>query len=288
MKKFYFPVQIILCFGIFFSSIAKSQNCALLSASYTTYESRCTATGSIKIFAARGSGNYKYKMTGPVNSNYTSTDSITGLSAGTYTLYVNDVANNCTITKTNVVVNGTYQDPRFTLTKVDVSCDNGSNGSITLAGQQFGRPPFGYSIAAPSPMGVGTTNGTGVFTGLSAGNYTIRMTDSCGGIQTRQITIGNYTWWIDSYPFTKIGCDTATGFIKVIDSRGNISTVGGIPGITYGIVRSPGDTLWSSNPNFTFPLLGSSTFEVIAKDACGTIKKAPVLPIVYLVLLHLP
>ena len=276
MKKFYFPVQIILCFGIFFSSIAKSQNCALLSASYTTYESRCAATGSIKIIATRGSGNYKYKMTGPVNSNYTSTDSITGLSAGTYTLYVNDVANNCTITKINVVVNGTYQDPRFTLTKVDVSCDNGSNGSITVAGQQFGRPPFGYSIAAPSPMGVGTTNGTGVFTGLSAGNYSIRMTDSCGGIQTRQITIGNYTWWIDSYPFTKIGCDTATGFIKVIDSRGNISTVGGIPGITYGIVRSPGDTLWSSNPNFTFPLLGSSTFEVIAKDACGTIKKAPV------------
>ena len=122
-------------------------------------------------------------------------------------------------------------------------------------------------------MGIGTSNSTGIFTGLTAGNYSIRMTDSCGGIQTRQITIINYTWWIDSYPFTKTGCDEASGYIKVMDSQGNISTAGGIPGFMYGIVRAPGDTIWSSNPNFTFSLMGHTTFEVIAKDNCGIIKK---------------
>ena len=63
------------------------------------------------------------------------------------------------------------------------------------------------------------------------------------------------------------------GYIEVSDSKGNVSTVGGIPGFTYGIVRQPGDTIWSNSPYFTFQLLGSSSFQVIAKDLCGNIKK---------------
>jgi hypothetical protein len=276
MKKIYIRLHILFCFSILFTTIAKSEPCTL-TASYSTYESRCAATGSIKINALGGSGNYKYKVTGPVNTNYTSTDSITGLSAGVYILTVTDVLTNCTVTISNVTVAGSYKDPRFTLEAVDVSCDNGSNGSISVSNPQFGRAPFLYSIVAPSPMGVGTTNSSGIFNGLSAGSYSIQMTDSCGGIQTRTITIGNYTWWIDSYPFSKISCDTASGYIKVIDSRGNISTVGtGIPNLSYGIVRSPGDTLWSTNPNFIFSLNGNNSFEIIVKDVCGTIKKAAV------------
>lgn len=277
MKKFYLNIYILLCICFIQGTVCKAQDCALLKATFNTYESRCAATGSIKINATGGTGNYKYKVSGPVNTNFTSTDSITGLSAGTYIITITDVVSNCTLTIPNATVGGTYQDPRFTLTGVDVSCDNGNNGSITVTGQQYGRSPFAYSIVAPSPMGVGTTNSTGIFTGLSAGNYSIRMTDSCGGIQTRTIAIGNYTWWLSTYTFTKTGCDTASGYIKVIDSRGNISTVGaGIPGLTYGIVRSAGDTIWSSDPNFIFSLQGNNSFEVIAKDACGTIKKAPV------------
>lgn len=270
MKKFYFFLLIVA----FCPRIAISQDCSLLVATYTTYESRCAATGSIKVVAGGGSGSYKYKMTGPVNTNFTSADSITGLAAGTYILTVNDIATNCNRVITNVIIPGTYEDPRFTLTKTDVTCDNSSNGSITVSDQLFGRAPFLYTIVAPSPMGIGTSNATGVFPNLSAGTFSIRLSDSCGGIQTRQITIVNYTWWIQSFSFTKIACDTATGSIVVKDSKGNISTVSGIPGFTYGIVRSPGDTIWSTSPLFTFALLGNPTFQVIAKDSCGIIKKA--------------
>ncbi|MBC7536271.1 MAG: T9SS type A sorting domain-containing protein [Ferruginibacter sp.] len=273
MKKFYLSLQMVVCICLIVPTIVKSQ-CALLDATYTSYESRCTATGAIKVNATGGSGNYKYKTTGPVNTNFTTSDSITGLSAGVYSLIVNDLVTNCTVTITNVIIAGSYQDPRFTLTKIDVSCNNASNGSITVDSYSFGRGPFAFSIIAPSPMGVGTSNSSGIFNNLMAGNYSIRLTDSCGGIQTRQIVIVNYTWWIDAYAFTKTGCDEATGYIKVVDSRGNISTVGGIPGFTYGIVRSPGDTLWSASPNFTFALLGNTVFQVIAKDNCGIIKRA--------------
>jgi hypothetical protein len=276
MKKIYLLLKIFSCLYFLLPQQAISQNCTTLTATCTGYESRCTATGSIKIHASGGSGSYKYKTVGPVNTNYTSTDSITGLSAGTYSVVINDITNNCSFTVNNVVVSGIYQDPRFTLNKVDVSCDNGSNGSISIADHLFGLAPFVYSIVAPSPIGVGTSNTTGTFTNLSAGNYTIRLTDSCGGIQTRQVTINNYSWSLVEYPFTKISCYEATGYIRVDDSRGNISTISGIPGFMYGIVRSPGDTLWSSSPFFTFQLLSNNSFQVIAKDSCGIIKKAPV------------
>ena len=276
MKNLYIPFFVLCCIGMIPPLSSKSQNCILLQATYQSFESRCAATGSIKVFASGGSGNYKYKASGPVNTNFTTSDSISGLSAGVYSLVVNDIITNCSITIPNIVIAGSYQDPRFTLNKIDVSCDNGDNGSITAVGQQFGRAPFTYTIVAPSPMGVGTSNNTGEFTGLIAGDYGIQLTDSCGGIQTRRITVGNYTWWIDAYSFTKTACDEATGYIKVVDSKGNVSTVSGIPGFTYGVVRTPGDTIWSSSPNFTFNLNGHDQFTVLARDACGIIKKAPV------------
>ncbi|MBC7887537.1 MAG: hypothetical protein H7Z13_06580 [Ferruginibacter sp.] len=273
MQKIYFFVQLALCFCTVFPKLSQSQDCTTLSATCKTYESRCAATGSISVLATGGSGSYKYKTTGPVNSNFTTSDSLTGLSAGVYTVIINDLVSNCNFELNNVVVGGSYLDPRFTLTAVHVSCDNGSNGSITVNGQQFGRSPFVYSIVAPSPMGVGTISNSGEFKNLSAGDYTIRMTDSCGGIQTRSITIDNYTWFIQSDAFNKVSCDSASGFVKVMDSRGNVSTLGPIPGFMYGVVRDPGDTIWSSNPNFKFYLAGQLFVDVIAKDSCGTIKK---------------
>ncbi len=273
MQKIYFFVQLVLCFITALPTLTQGQNCTTLTATFSTYESRCAATGAITVYASGGSGSYKYKTMGPVNSNYTTSNNITGLSAGVYSVIINDLVSNCTFTQNNVVVPGTYNDPRFTLTGIPVSCDNGSNGSITVNGQQFGRNPFEYSIIVPSPMGVGTINNTGVFNNLSAGDYSIRMTDSCGGIQTRTITINNYSWWIDSYSFNKISCDSASGYIRVIDSRGNVSTLDPIPGFMYGVVRHSGDTIWSSNPDFTFYLAGVSTIDILAKDGCGIIKK---------------
>ncbi|MES2850514.1 MAG: hypothetical protein V4685_15750, partial [Bacteroidota bacterium] len=277
MRKLYLLIVTILLSDLLSPVKTLAQSCTSFFATCTPHESRCAATGSIKVNAGGGSGNYKYKVTGAVNINFTSSDSITGLSAGVYTVTINDINTNCNIVIPNVVVPGSYTDPRFTLNSVDVSCDNGNNGSINLATQNFGRAPFTYSIVSPSPSGVGTTNPTGTFNSLIAGVYSIRLTDSCGGIQTRLVTIRNYTWKIDSVRFQKISCDTAAGYIRASDNQGNISTITGIPGLLYGIVRNAGDTIWSSDPNFTFYIGSQNSFEAIVKDPCGKIKKFPVL-----------
>lgn len=276
MQKIYFSVLGVFAFCMLFlllPRLAKGQTCGSLTATQLSYESRCTATGSIKVFASGGSGSYKYKVNGPVNTNFTSSDSVTGLAAGVYSVIVNDIVTNCTFVKNNVTVLGNYKDPRFSMAGFDVTCDNGNNGRITLNTQNFGRAPYGYTIVSPSPMGIGTTNTTGTFNSLVAGVYIIRLTDSCGGIQTRVVTINNYTWKIDSFSFRKISCETVVGSITASDSKGNISTAGGMPGFTYGVVRAVGDTIWSSNAAFSFYLGGQNTFEVIVKDPCGKIKK---------------
>jgi hypothetical protein len=276
MEKFYKAFYI----GIFFLALlpltSLSQDCTGFNATYQAYESLCTATGSIKINTSGGSGLFKYKVTGTINTNFTSTDSITGLSPGIYSLIVNDITTNCTITLSNIEVPGSYKDPRFTMNAFDVTCDNGSNGRIALNSQSAGRAPFTYAIVAPSPMGIGTANSTGTFNNLAAGVYTIRLMDSCGGIQTRLVTINNYRWKIDSVSFKKVSCDSAKGYIRASDNKGNISTTNGIPGLTYGVVRMAGDTIWSTNPNFSFYLSGQNNFDIVVKDACGKIKKAPV------------
>lgn len=275
MRKIYLFVLLVQFSFSIFPLISKAQDCSLLTATFKTYESRCAATGSIKIIATGGSGSYKYKTLAPINSNYTTSDSLTGLAAGPYTVVITDIVSNCSFTQNGVIVPGSYQDPRFALTKNDVTCDGGNNGNIQATGLQFGAAPFLFTIVAPSTMGIGTNNNSGLFENLAAGDYTIRLTDSCGGIQTRQITINDYKWWIASYHFNKTICDSATGFIKVFDSKGNISTVGGIPGFMYGVVRQPGDTIWSSNPNFKFYLAGHTNFQIVVKDNCGTIRTAP-------------
>lgn len=269
MKNLYLLIFSVLSI-ISFDVVA--QTCPSLNATFQTYESRCAATGAIKVFPTGGSGNYKYKVTGPVNTNFTTTDSITGLASGSYIVEVVDVNTNCKFVANNITVGGDYSDPRFVLKTGSVSCDNGANGSIMVDGLDKGRAPYTFTIVAPSPMGIGTSNGSGIFNGLIAGDYSIRLTDSCGGIQTRTVSIENYTWRIDSYSFTKFSCDSAFGYIKVIDSKGNVSTTTGIPGMTYGIVTAPGDTIWSSDPDFRFYVNGVTGIQALAKDACGKIK----------------
>ncbi|MBO9659898.1 MAG: SprB repeat-containing protein, partial [Chitinophagaceae bacterium] len=119
-------------------------DCTGFSATYTTKESRCASTGSITITPSGGSGNYSYKVLAPVSLPITSTSTITGLAPGTYTVQVKDMESGCTIVKDNLVVGGSYSDPRFQLQKTDLTCIGSSDGSIAAFDLQNGRNPFTY------------------------------------------------------------------------------------------------------------------------------------------------
>ena len=232
------------------------------------------ATGSINVMVTGGSGNYNYQVKGTLATPFTSSNTITGLKPGTYSIIVKDINTNCTVQKDSVVILGAYNDPRFQLNKTDVTC-NSNDGSITLSNLNNGLSPFVFSIIAPSPSNVGTSNATGNFFNLSPGEYFIQLQDSCGGQQVRRITIQDFSWWFDSYLVSKIGCDSADAVINLKDSKGNINTTGtSFSGYTYGLVKAAGDTAWYPVNAFRFYLGSKRSVSLVAKDNCGKVHSA--------------
>jgi hypothetical protein len=265
MKKFY------LLLLLFYAARMYAQTCSGLSLTYATSESRCMATGSITVNVTGGSGNYNYKVTGPITPPVTSSNVITGLPSGYYSLTVKDLTNNCFIQKDSLFVAGSYSDPRFTLIKTDPGC-SGNDGTISAANLQFGRSPFTYTIISPSPSSVGQSNSTGSFTGLISGEYYIQLTDSCGGIQVRRITIETYIWSFDLVSITKVGCDSADAFIRLKDNKGNTNVSGTVfNGYKYGIIRAVGDTSWFTTNSFRFYIGHNKSVTVAVRDNCGNI-----------------
>ncbi len=251
-----------------------AQPCSSLIVTAESFESRCASTGKIIITASNGSGTYNYSITGPVSTPYTSSNEITGLPAGSYIVSVRDVVNDCIYTLPQpVIVAGDYRDPRFELLKTNVTCINGTDGTITVDSVLYGRAPFVYTIVAPSTSGVGITSSTGLFTGLPAGNYFIQQRDSCGGIQTRNISILNYDWSITPYSVTRVLCDSADIFIGLRDIFGKTNTADTIfNGFTYGVVTPDGDTILSTDYNLRIKLGDFRTLRLFVTDKCGNTK----------------
>jgi hypothetical protein len=267
-KKFYLSLLLFFLIGN-----TKAQPCVNFSATAEAIESRCAATGKIIIKAVNGSGNYNYAVNGPVSTPYTNSDTINGLPPGSYQVFVKDVINDCFFSIASVLVPGSYQDPRFELQKTDVYCFNGANGTITVSNVQFGRAPFNYTIVAPSAYGIGTSDSNGVFTNLVPGNYFIQQSDSCGGIQTRNISILNYDWFIESTPVQLVSCDSADISILLKDIYGNVNTSGSVfDGYTYGYVTPNGDSAELNTYQFRIHLGTFRWLTLFAKDKCGNIK----------------
>jgi hypothetical protein len=228
------------------------------------------ATGSITVNVAGGSGSYNYKAIGPVTTPVTSSNSITGLAPGYYSVLVTDLTTNCTKQLDSIYVAGSYNDPRFQLTKTDASCA-GNDGTISVVNQQLGRSPFTYAIIAPSPSNIGATSSTGDFSGLIPGEYVIQLQDSCGGVQVRRITIENYNWWFDSVSVVRNGCSVADVFIRIRDSKGNINTSGTeFSGFVYGYTEN-GDTTWAGSYSFSVLLGTNRQLNIVVKDNCGNV-----------------
>ena len=51
MRKFYIYNLLVLCFSLILFENSQAQSCAGFGATVTPYESRCAATGSIKVNA---------------------------------------------------------------------------------------------------------------------------------------------------------------------------------------------------------------------------------------------
>ncbi|NNM94630.1 MAG: T9SS type A sorting domain-containing protein [Bacteroidia bacterium] len=206
--------------------------------------SNCSGLGGATAFASNGNTPYTYLW-----SNGATTASDTNLTGGTYTITVTEsggcsVSANVTITQPGVI--------SLTMSETNVSCNGGNSGkaSVTASG---GSTPYTYNWS----NGATTSN----ITGLTAGSYSVTVTDAYNGCgDTAMATI--------TQP-----APIAVTFTNVVEpsspsySNGSItgSATGGTPGYSYS---------WTPSGATSATLTGltAGTYTLCVTDAKGCTK----------------
>ena len=198
--------------------------------------------GSATVIPADGTAPYAFSWSPSGGSNATAN----GLGAGTYTVTITDFAG-CTVTASTVVNQptlvqlSTYSRPAL--------C-NGSNDGLSSVQVMGGTPGYTYSWA-PS----GGLNDTAV--NLTAGIYTVTVTDAGGCTQTAATTV--------QQPTTLALATSGNPALCYGSSTGSVSVAvnGGSAGYTYS--WSPGN---GSGSSFTNVPAGYYTVTVTDAHSC--------------------
>ena len=222
----------------------------------TVVNSTCGgANGAINIGPTTGgTPAYSYSVNG---SPFTTTVSYPGLVANTYPVIVQD-ANGCQFTTSATITDLSGLTASIT-SQTNVSCNGGANGIVTVTASGSTLP---YSYA----LGAGAFGGSGTFSGLIAGTYTVTAKDGNGCTMTVPVTITEpsvLTGVIASQ--TNISCFNGTNGAVTVTAAGGTS-----PSYTYSIDGGA----FLSSPTFTG--LSAGSHPVVIKDANGCTVTVPV------------
>jgi gliding motility-associated-like protein len=203
-----------------------SEPSAISLSSSNIVGSACGASnGSAAISATGGTGGYAYSW---LPSGGTGA-SASALASGVYTVTVEDNSN---CTETISVSIPSIGGPTVTLqTSNDASCFGGNDGSATVT-QTGGAAPFTYAWSPTGGTGATASN-------LSAGTYSVAVTDNTGCVGALNVTIGQATQILLTETITNANCGNSDGAIS-------LSVTGGTG--SYSYVWTPnGETSASIN-----------------------------------------
>jgi large repetitive protein len=202
--------------------------------------------GTASVSVTGGTGAYTYLWT-PGNET---TATISGLSAGNYTVTVND-SNGCNVNAAVTVANSSGINTSIIQT-INILCNGASTGSATV-GASGGTTPYTYSWA-PS----GGSNATA--SNLSAGTYTVTVKDANGCNTPAIVILTQPTLVRDSvssitYPVCNGGTGSAT-----------IGVQGGVSPYTY--LWNPGSQTTATVSGLT---AGIYTVNVTDNHGCASV-----------------
>jgi len=209
----------------------------------------CTGSsdGSIVVTASGGTLPYQYSIDG--GTTWQSSDTFSGLAAGSYNVIVEDAANN----QSNFSV-VTLVDPpllTYTATSTDPLCNGSSDGTITMTGNG-GTGSLQYSVDAGISF-----QSSGTFTGLSASTYNIIVEDINGCQTAGSITLNDPIAISYSATSTNENCGSGDGSLT-------LNASGGSGSFQYSI---DGGTNFQSSGSFTG--LTAGNYNVVIEDTFG-------------------
>jgi len=205
-----------------------------------------SADGQAGVTVTGGTGSYNYNW----NPGGAVTATISGLAAGNYTVTVQDAVNNACTASAVITVNqpGSLN---VTVIPTNIVCFGQANGTTTAV-PVGGTPGYTYNWAP-------TAGTNSVLSGLSAGIYTVTLTDAKGCTGTNTGTVSEPPPLTLSMTKTDVSCIGAY--------NGTISTTvsGGTPAYTYN---------WAPSGGATGNLggLGPGTYTLTVTDANGCTK----------------
>jgi len=219
----------------------------ILGVGYSSTNSSCSGVnnGSINILPPSVYIPIQYSLNG---GSPQTTNIFAGLAAGTYTINVTD-AIGCTGSTTITITQGT--GVTATIATTPTSCSGANNGTITVT-PGGGSFPYQYSLNG------GALQGSNIFSGLAAGNYTIRVVDVNGCNSTYPVTINPGVALNATISKTNVSCNgAADGTITV-----NIST--GTPPYQFSL----DNVTWFTSNIFTGLTAGTYTVYYRDNNAC--------------------
>jgi len=233
----------------------------IIQSTTTTNAANCNVSdGSINITGVSGgSGVYQFSLNDTLPQP---NGSFTGLSAGTYTVVISD--GTCDTTITAIVAS--QQGIQFASAQITLANCGANNGVVSYAAANsvVSVPPqTNYSFSLCSALGtVITSNTTGVFNGLAAGFYYVRIFDP------------NNCEFVDRVNISSLPGPTVTADVQAPDDCGNktgtvvFTPVDGVPPYSYSV----GGATFSSSSSFTG--LGAGNYTVVVKDVNGCTSQA--------------
>ncbi len=224
------------------ASVTITQPTAITVTATSTPATCGNNNGTLTASVSGGTPAYTYLWNPSGNTNMTAT----GMSAGTYTIIVID-NDGCTGTYTTSITNSVGFTANIS-SSINVSCYGGSNGSATVITSSVGIAPYTYSW---NPAG--GTSATG--TGLTAGTYTVSVTDNSGCTGTATVTVTQPTAITSGITTVQATCGNSNG-------TASVSVSGGVSPYTYA---------WSpvGQTNATATGLSTGTYTVTISDNNG-------------------
>ncbi len=216
---------------------------ATASVAVTKVTCNGSTNGAATVTVSGGTGPYTYSWnTTPAQT----TASVSNLAAGVYSIKITD-ANGCVTNDTAAVTQPLAL--AATLTEANVTCTGTANGSASAI-TTGGTPAYTYSWSTTPAQ---TTSGA---TGLSAGSYTVKITDANGCISTGISTVSQNQ-------ITAVATGTSTLCHGGATGTATVHPVNATAPYTYSWTTAPAQT------TSTAMNLIAGTYTVFVTDSAG-------------------
>ncbi|MDR0801712.1 PKD domain-containing protein [Fluviicola sp.] len=232
--------------GCFITAVQAIGQPTALTLAVTPADETCAASnGQIAITGTGGTGAYNYSIDN--GTTYAPVSAYAGLSAGVYTVYIQDV-NNCEA-NTTVSISNQASPVIIGAAVQNVSCNAVCDGQVqvTVSG---GTGAISYSI--------GTPQAASLIANICAGNYTLTITDQNGCTDTEPIVVTEPAPLTSTVTTTSLTCfNNNTGQIT-------FSASGGTMPYQYSFNNGA-----SFSNQTTVQFLSAGSYNTVVRDANG-------------------